>query len=228
MVNIEAKSIVWDLDGTLIDSFGIAQEIFTSVFPKHGHLAPTTELMTANYHGSLNDTVNNLCGGDLADAEVESIVADFLEEQNSHYGIIEHHFFPDAVDLAARAHAQGLFQVIVTNRFHEGRLNASPRSIVERSVLKDMIDTVVSGDDSEHRKPKPAVVSGLLDSGRINPETTIVVGDQFVDGEFAKNLGARAVLVSRGGGQIPHLEKLGDDWQQHVDIVTSLSEVELS
>lgn len=95
-------------------------------------------------------------------------------------------------------------------------------------VNKEIIDTVVSGDDSEHRKPKPAVISRLLDSGQITPETTLVIGDQFVDGEFAKNLGARAVLVCRREGQIPHLEKLGEGWQRHVDIGKTFEEVELN
>ncbi len=78
-----------------------------------------------------------------------------------------------------------------------GRLNASPRSIIERSKLNGIIDMVICGDDSQHRKPHPEVIAPLINGGEIVPERTVVVGDQFVDAEFARNIGSKALVVSR-------------------------------
>lgn len=224
MVTAEAKSIIWNLDGTLIDSFGIYIEVLAEILPQYGRSMPPEQILIENYHGSLTDTISNVLGGVEPD-ELESIIQDFLQAQNGHYEIIDHHFYPDALELAKRAHSKGLFQAIVTNRNHMGRLNASPLSIVERSVLSGLIDTVVCGDDSEHRKPNPAVVDALRAGGKIIAEETVVIGDQFVDAELARNLGTKAILVNRGATPIAHLDRLGRNWQNDVQIVRSLDEV---
>ena len=52
----------------------------------------------------------------------------------------------------------------------------------------------------------------------------LVIGDQFVDAEFARNLKGRAVLICRDGEPV-HLDRLSDGWEDHVDIVKSLDEV---
>lgn len=224
MIDKEITSVVWDLDGTLLDSFGVFQEVLAEILPDHNLVLPSLEVLVNNYHGSLADSINSVLGG-LESDKLNAIVQDFLTAQNSHYEVIEHHIFPDALRLAERAHKRGLTQILVTNRDHEGRLLASPRSIVERSALKSLIDITICGDDSEHRKPNPEVFGSLLEDGTIKPELTVVIGDQFVDGEFARNLGAKAILVSRNSEQIAHMNKLGTGWQDHVNIVSSLDEV---
>ncbi len=227
-VDIEAKDAIWDLDGTLIDSLGIFTEVLCDVLPGHGfNDRPGAQIFSENRHGSLAESINNIIGGNVSEATIEAIIADFLIAQNEHFEDIERHIFPDAKRLAQRLYAADVFQIMVTNRFHEGRLNASPRSIVQRSSLRGRIDAVVCGDDSSFRKPDPKVVNRYLESGMLSGERSLVIGDQFVDAQFARNLGARAILVSRDGSPIPHIEKLGKDWSDYVTIVQSLDQVKI-
>lgn len=220
------ETLVWDLDGTVIDSFGIFSEVLGNVVPNYGRQMPNEQTIRANYHGSLHDSIDAALGG-IKNDELEKIVADFLSIQDAHYEVVEHHIFPDALGLARRARAAGMYQVLVTNRNHEGRLNASPRSIVERSSLKTLIDEVVCGDDTEHRKPKPAVIEHLLKTGKVRGEKAVVVGDQFVDAQFAHNLGSTAILVERSGLEIAHLDTFTPEDRDRIVIVSSLDEITL-
>jgi len=220
----EQRILLWDLDGTIIDSLGILEAGLGVVLPQHGLQLPPRDVLAANFHGSLEDSISNALGG-LNTTKLASVVRDFLVVQDREYEVVESHIFPDALELARRAHAARYWQVLVTNRAHEGRLRASPRSIVANSRLRDYIDVVVCGDDSQHRKPNAAVLGNLRD--RMQGAEVTVVGDQFVDAEFARNLGARAILVCRDGAEPAHMERLSSNWQSFVTVIPSLMDVEL-
>jgi len=220
-------TIIWDLDGTLIDSFAIYSDILAEVLKQHGLPVPSAKMISHNYHGRLNDSINDALGG-IEEKQLTQIVKDFVTIQPQYYQVIEHHLFPDALDLAKRAKAADIYQVIVTNREHIDRLEASPRSIVERSSLKPLIDKVICGDDGQHRKPKPEVLDSLTAKRLLAPESTLIIGDQYVDAELARNLNAKAILVDRTGKGVVHIDRLGDDHSSFLTIVKSLADVEVS
>jgi len=95
------KTIVWDFDGTLINSFGVFCEITSEVLKLHGRPVPTIEAMSQNFHGSLEDSVNNSAGG-LEPDVLEAVMKDWLKVQNKHYEVAEQHLFKDALELAHR------------------------------------------------------------------------------------------------------------------------------
>lgn len=217
------ETMIWDLDGTMLDSFGIFTDVLSQIAPKYGYDIPSIENMQANFHGTLEDSIQHSLGL-VSSEEVQPLIAKFLTVQDTHYEVIEDHLFKDAVNLAQRAHAAGVRNILVTNRDHAGRLKASPRHIVEHSSLKFLFDVVICGDDSVHRKPRPEVLGARI--GSIDPETTLVIGDQFVDAQFAHNLTAQGILVSRGGEPV-NLHMLDYDWQGSLQIIRSLDEITL-
>src|SRR6185312_4959870 len=218
------KGIIWDLDGTLIDSFEIFEQIIADVVETSGHSMPTHEYMLSNYHGSLEETIQKILGLESA-AEVDEIISIFAEKQEHHYaGDLETHLFQDAAMLAQQAAKLGMQQLIVTNRDHEGRGTGSPRAIIAATTLADCIHEIRSGDEVDFRKPDKRSVGDWMERHQLTPAEVVVIGDQFVDAQLALNIGARAVLIKRNG-DIPHLDTLED--HEDVVIVDSLEIVEL-
>lgn len=218
-------AVAWDMDGTILDSFGILRAVTEEVCHEMGRPVPAIEVFRTNFHGSLDDSLKAILGLET-DAELNEVLQHFLHFQDKHYEDLEGHLFDDAIDLSQRAAAAGIPQIILTNRSHEGRGLASPRSIVARSILSGHIDEVRCGDDpSGHTKPNPAVAQDWLVKHGVSPEKLLVVGDQNVDARLAIALGAPAVLVQRTDEPIHHLDQLADGWEAHVDIVRSLDEV---
>ena len=216
--------LIWDLDGTMLNSLGMLEEGLAKVLPNYQLPIPSEEVLCANFHGSLEDSIANMLGHPPTQ-QLKRIISDFLTVQDDMCDIIGPHLFPDALRLAKRAAEGGYTQILVTNRAHERRLRASPRSIVANSDLRNYIDTIICGDESQHRKPKPEVLGEIAD--RLGEAKVSVVGDQFIDADFARNLGAQAIIVSRDGGEPFNMHSLGVDWPQFVTLVQTLDEVML-
>lgn len=186
---------------------------------------PNRDTIIANYHGSLNDSIQAVLGlptGILLTAVIDK----FLELQKGYYEDPNSHLFADALGLVNRAAQVGLRQFIITNRHHAGPGLSSPRSIVRRSDLYRFIDGIVCGDETVAHKPDAAVAWPLLQRHSLNPRSVLVVGDQHVDAELARNLGCQAVIVGRTT-RSPHLETI-PDWQSFATSVNSLDAVQLN
>jgi phosphoglycolate phosphatase-like HAD superfamily hydrolase len=113
---------------------------------------------------------------------------------------------------------------VTTNRPHgTDRGNGSPRNLVKNSRLRDIIDDVLCGDDSKFRKPHRQFLEARFGPDLAELGKIMTVGDQFVDAEFAHNIGCKTILIARTG-EIAHLDKL-DDWEEYVQIVPSLQQV---
>lgn len=215
----DVAAIAWDLDGTLLDSFGIYEQILYELAEENGHPMPSKEHLQKNYHGSLEDSIQVALGLSSAE-ELAHAFEQFLQKQESHYdGDINTHLFNDATQLAQQAAAKNIPQLIITNREHQGRNKASPRAIVASTVLADCIDEIRCGDEVEFKKPDKRSIADWLEAIDVAPERLLVIGDQHVDADLASNSGARALLVSRNGS-VPHLEH-GD----HITVVDSLQDI---
>lgn len=226
-VQYNAAGIVWDFDGTLLDSFKLQESVLTEVLQRRGMAIPAHEVFVHNYHGRLIDSVQGICGveGDL----LQEIYEDFIQSEERHYEHLDDLFFADALDLLRRSHVAGLKQIIISNRPHhsDNRLG-SPRNLAKREPLVGLVDIVVCGDDNAFHKPDARMLDMAEHELGLGRKDMLVVGDQFVDAEMAHNLGTQAVLVSRDGESIPYLDRLADGWQTKVQIVNSLAKVSVA
>ena len=221
------EGIIWDLDGTLLNSFGIFEQIISDIVHETGHKMPSHENMLQNYHGSLEETVQRLLGINSAD-ELDSLITAFLKKQEYHYaGDLDAHLFKDATMLAQKAAKQGIHQLLVTNRAHKGRGSASPKFIIASTVLADCINEVKPGDEVEYRKPDIRSTGNWMEEHYLKPENTVVIGDQIVDAQLALNIGSRAILIKRIG-EIPHIESLDNKNGNEVVIVDNLADIEFA
>ena len=216
------KALAWDLDGTILDSFGLYCDILTEVFDRNSIKVPDREVLRHDFHGKLEGCIAN--AGNISGPLLDKVVADFLEVQNPYYENLEGHIFPDALRLMQRAHDKGLQQIVITNRAHVGRGNASPRHIAQRSPLSGFISYVVCGDDNPFHKPDARMLDQAEHELGLQRSELLVIGDQHVDAVLAQNLGVHAVLVNRSADAIPHLETL-EDHKSYTTIVTSLDAV---
>ncbi len=229
MTTIEptTEAVVWDLDGTILDSFGLWRILMAQVATDFGMPVPTDETLFENYHGELDHSIRNTFGAALAPGQDRAVIDYFnqIQADQDHYGRPEELLWEDALDLAQRISERGLVQILVTNRNHAGQGNASPRSIVGATVLQDHIHEIICGDESPVRKPDPGVLGTQLERRNIAAENTVIIGDQYVDAKLALKMGSKGILVVRDGGAVAHAHELGDGWEDQISVVQSLRDV---
>lgn len=226
-INPHVQSIIWDLDGTLLDSFGIYRDCLNEVLRQHSQPEAPEQILRNNHHAHIEESIASVLqdmGQKVSAAELAQIMHDFYVLDNAYIKDVDNHLFADAVDLAERAHTAGKQQIVVTNRPHgTDRGNGSPRNLIANSKLRYLINDILCGDDSAYRKPYREFLEARFGPKLAGLGEAIVIGDQFVDAELARNVDCAAILVARVDN-IVHLDKLGD-WQNYVQIVGSLREV---
>jgi phosphoglycolate phosphatase-like HAD superfamily hydrolase len=223
----DVQTLVWDLDGTLLDSFGIYRDCLNETLRNAGRPEIAESIFRNHHHGFIEDSIADVlteAGQPYTDDELANIIRAFYLLDDVYIQDADHHLFADAIDLAERAHAAGKRQIVATNRPHgTDRGNGSPRNLIASSRLGTFMSEVLCGDDSSHRKPHRAFLEARFGTDLAKLGKIMVIGDQFVDAEFAGNIGCDAVLVARTG-TITHLERL-EGWQQHTQVVPSLRAV---
>jgi beta-phosphoglucomutase-like phosphatase (HAD superfamily) len=144
-------AVLWDLDGTLIDSAGLHWFAWHEVMAEEGH--SITPRQFADSFGKRNDTIlRGLLGPDLADGWIRR-VSDAKEERYRRYvrerGL---EFLPGAATWLARLRETGWKQVLASS--------APPANIdsaLEALDLGRWLDGLVSAEEVGIGKPDPAI-----------------------------------------------------------------------
>lgn len=106
----DIQTIVWDLDGTLLDSFGIYRDCLNEALRKLGRPQIDEQIFRNHHHGFIEDSIANVlneAGQSPTKDELVEIIREFYVLDNAYIADVDHHLFEDAVDLAERAHKAG-------------------------------------------------------------------------------------------------------------------------
>jgi len=202
---IPLKAILFDLDGTLVDSARDLQEALNALLAEEG-LRPVglddVKAMVGDGAAKLVERAFAAAGGDLA--RLPELVRRFLDhyrtEATRHTGV-----YPGVPETLAGLRRRGLELAVVTNKPEAATLD-----ILEALGLRGFFGAVVGGDTLPERKPHPRPVLAALERLAVSPDAALMVGDNDHDVQAAHAAGVRAVAVTYGYSHKPHAE-LGAD-----------------
>jgi phosphoglycolate phosphatase len=175
---------VFDLDGTLVDSFGHYFDALDEIFLAHG-ASFEPELRRA----ALTDPLHEFFERHLGRSAVPEAFARLQIRSNDDARRIQP--FVGMAGLIRQLQAHGSRVAVWTNRDLE-----SADLILEHSGLKPLTEACVSGTCVAERKPKPEGLLRLIGRFGCDPSEVTMVGDHEHDVLAAKEVGARAVRAS--------------------------------
>jgi len=189
MTRVRFPVVLFDLDGTLIDS---GPMIVASM--KHAAKSVlgreiSEEVLSAAIGGP--GLVAQMEA--LAPDRVDDLVAAYREHNEPLHEELE--AFWEVIEVLPRLREQGRRLGIVTAKRH-----ATVRLAFDRlPELEQNFDVVIASDDTERHKPAPDPILAALDRLDARPEAAAYVGDSPFDIRAAKAAGVYAVAVAWGG-----------------------------
>ena len=188
-------TVVYDLDGTLIDSAKDMQVAVSRVLADHG-LPAVTEDDVRNYMGQGSKVTMGKAfgkfGKTLADGALSAVTREFVRYYEAD-PVGHTTAFAGVAEVVARFARLGLKQGVCTNKFER-----PSRMILEHLKLMPPIADVAGADTFPVRKPDPQHILMLVERMGGNPQRTVMIGDSIHDVEAAHAAGLPAVLVSWG------------------------------
>jgi beta-phosphoglucomutase len=200
MLDSRPRAVLWDLDGTLIDSAEHHWVAWREIMAHEGH--PVTPADFTSSFGHRNDTIlRGLLGPDLSDGEIERIAGAkealyrrFVRERGLEP-------LPGAVHWLERLRRDGWRQAVASSAPF-----ANIETAMEVVGLAPLFEALVSADEVGVGKPDPAVFLAAADRVGVKPERCVVVEDAP-----AGLLGARRAGMRSVGVLSPHHPELTAD-----------------
>lgn len=202
------KLVLFDCDGTLVDSVGLIHEVMARTFVHFGHPRPDVALTKSIIGLTLDIAIARMQGKPHVDDEAIAMTAHYkaiFAGTRAEAGFQEPLFEGIAPMIATLAQRGDLLMGAVTGKSRRGL-----DLIVDTHDLRRHFKVSRTADDCPS-KPHPAMVTECcLETGMV-PADTIVIGDAIYDMQMAKAAGAKAIGVSWGYASVDDLWKANAD-----------------
>ena len=171
------ETVLFDLDGTLIDNFVAIHRCYDDVMGMMGLPSVTLEQIRRAVGGSVNITVVKLAG------EANAPTASRLFRE--HFPSVMTHglrTYPGCREILVGLRAKGVRVAVYTNKD-----DANSKKMMGYLGLAELLDGVYGTHVHQWRKPQPEFTHFVLSSLRADPTRTVMVGDSPFDIAAARN-----------------------------------------
>jgi phosphoglycolate phosphatase len=199
LIGVDARpftTVLWDLDGTIIDSRAGIFNSFNHTFTQMG--LPLLERQDLNqYIGPpLLDSFIQICGGDVAEAERAKAI--YRERYIQGGGALEADVFPGILEVIAASKADGKFNSLATSKGYSG-----VKIVGDHYDFLHLFDVLGTASNDGVRSTKADVITYALAELELidaNLSRVVLVGDRIHDIEGAREHGIEVILVKWGSG----------------------------
>lgn len=193
-----APGVLFDVDGTLVDSNYLHVIAWARAFDESGEWVPMSAIHRMIGVGS-PVLVHELLGPDHPYEEL-------AEAHGRHFDKLkpELRAFPGARQVLEDVAARGARVVLATSS-----RQADVGALVATLGETDAIAAITHGGDVDQAKPEPAVLDVAVEKGGLDHARTVLVGDSVWDVEAARRAGMACVAVLTGGTSRAELEQAG-------------------
>jgi 2-phosphoglycolate phosphatase len=195
------QAVVFDFDGTLVDSYAAITATVNHVRALHG-LPPLPELEVRKHvgRGPANLLEHTVPGG-----EVDK---DLAEYKAHHPSVLKRgtRLLPGVAQTLPILHEHGLRLAVCSNK-----LRGFTLELLDIFSLRDLFDAVIGPEDAPRIKPAPDMLLAALDRLRVSRAQALYIGDMTVDIHTARAAGVAVWVVTTGSDDLATLHAARPD-----------------
>jgi len=217
-MNAYPDAVVWDLDGTLIDSAPDLADALSRLLREQGHPGLDEDQVRTMIGNGVEKLI--LRGFAAVDARIPTeqlslLVSRFLLIYSAS-ATHRTRLYDDAIAVLHHFQGAGLHQGICTNK-----PEAITRQILADLSIADVFDVIVGGDTTAAKKPDPLPLRTCMEALDVDAERCVLIGDSGVDVRTAQAINMPVGIVSFGYAR-ERVEDIGADFI--IDKLASLPE----
>ena len=186
------KVILFDLDGTLLDTLRDLAAAVNAALRKRGHPLHSPE----EYRKMVGHGVRNLVTVALPEAfrtdetYIDEALADFKAYYTEHIDVHTRPY-PGIPELLGRLHESGTRIAVASNKFQEGT-----EKLIAEFFPGIPFAAILGNRPGYPLKPDPEIVGEVLRAAGASPADAILVGDSSTDMLTARNGGIKSIAVT--------------------------------
>jgi pyrophosphatase PpaX len=197
------RTVLFDLDGTLIDSVRLILDSYHHTLATHG-LPPRSDEEWLRGVG----TPLSAQFAEWRDTEgmLDALIATYREYNLKHHDRMVT-VYPGVVDVVQALKREGIATGLVTSKNRSGALRG-----LTLARLESLMDVLVCADEVENPKPHPEPVEKAVRLLDADPASTVYVGDSIHDMRSGRAAGVRTAAALWGPFGRSHLEGAQPDY----------------
>jgi len=201
------KGIVFDLDGTLIDSYEAIAESLNHALAGLG-FAPVAP---AGVRAMVGRGLETLMGRAMGERAVEDpgLIqkgVDLFRDRYDAICVAKTSLLPGVAETVPALAGRGYRMSVATNK-----PSYFARRLLDELGIGRHLDAVIGPDLASHHKPHPEVALAALAAMRLDPREALYVGDMEVDVQTARAAGMSVVVLPTGSSSLDELAGAGAD-----------------
>ena len=197
MTTVDVRAVLFDLDGTLLDTVPDLHAAVCAMLADLGRPALPEEAVRSYVGRGIANLVKRVLADSLDAAEDDSPApAEALASFRRHYARENGRrtqFFPGVREGLEAIRAAGLPMAVITNK-----AEAFTRPLLEMTRLAEFFSVVVSGDNLPRHKPDPMSLVWTCGRLGVSPTDALFIGDSVNDFLAARAACCRVFLLLYG------------------------------
>ncbi len=190
------KAIIFDLDGTLIDTIGGIGFAANLALKKFGYAPRDRDFYVGAIGNGARILIAKAIGTDSANETLVTTVLEyFLGEYETNWNV-DLKMYDGISELIDNLLEKGIKIGVNTNK-----PNVIAQKIVRSFFNEDKIIEIVGSQKAFPNKPNPTGTLQMLQNLAVSPEQSFYVGDSIVDIQTAKNCGMPSIICTWGYGE---------------------------
>lgn len=186
------KLIIFDLDGTLVDSSADIANALNAAGKTFGMHPVTVKEAEELIGGGLTKLIERLIAKQRVEVDKTELLRGFLDRYSR---CLTEHTRPYPLVAETLAALDGVIMAVLSNK-----LTSFTREIVKRFGLDHFFGSIEGGDTVHEKKPSPAAILALLHRFEVEKGQAVIVGDSMYDMEAGRRAGIHTVAAMYGYG----------------------------